>query len=57
MFKKGDKVVLSAGFYFGLPTTAIGVVKESNKRNTFVSFNEFGIEEVRTKHLKLLGGK
>jgi hypothetical protein len=57
MFKKGDKVVLSKGFYFGLPSTAKGIVKKSNKKYTTVSFNQFGVEEVETKHLKLLGEK
>lgn len=57
MLKKGDEVVLSKGFYFGLPSTAKGIVKKSNKKYTTVSFNQFGVEKVETKHLTLVGGK
>lgn len=57
MFKKGDKVLLHKGFYFGLANSSVGTVKKSDEKNTLVLFNSVGLEEVKTKHLKLLGGK
>lgn len=52
MYKKDDKVMVSKGFYFGVPSTMVGIVRESNKNHTVVFFPELGNEQIKTKHLQ-----